>query len=724
MDKIWHGKWIMDPEFYGLAPINLFHKQNDKHCLPEHIEKLRNRHMLIRKEFDVSRAFDECLIDITGDDYYKLYINGQFVGQGPAPGYYFHYNYNRYDVSKYLKEGKNVISVHLYYQGLVNRVWNSGDYRQGMIAEVIADGDCIVSTDSTWKYIISRAYTGQTTGYETQYLENIDSRLEERGWKELSFDDSHWKNACENITDDHKFYLQETPSVQVYEEKPLLVQEIERGHYLIDFGHELTGQFKMEACGKEGQVIEIRHGEEVEDGSVRFEMRCNCHYQEFWTLSGKGTDVLEFYDYKGFRYVEVIGSEDVINTNSFSAIVRHYPMESVCRFSSSDDLLNNIWEICARGVKFGSQEGYLDCPTREKGQYLGDLTVTAHSQIYLSGDLRLFKKAIKDFALSTVICPGIMGVAPGSLMQEIADYSLQWPMSLIRYYEQSGDIKFLEEMYPIAENLYSYFKKYQCSDGLLENVNEKWNLVDWPDNLRDGYDFELKDPIGPGCHNVINAFYYGFVKDVNRIRDILGIEYEDETSHIKKSFIQKFYNSSSRLFVDAEGSSHSAVHSNILPLLFDLVPEEAKKDVVSFIKTKGFSCGVYMAYFLLKALARVGEYRAVYDLITSKDEYSWANMIKEGATTCFEAWGKDYKWNTSLCHPWASAPISVLIEDIVGLTPAEPGWKKIRFSPHIPHCLSSLTLEVKVKSGKIKVEKDNGELKLEVPDGVDVVKSY
>ena len=35
-------------------------------------------------------------------------------------------------------------------------------------------------------------------------------------------------------------------------------------------------------------------------------MRCNCNYQEFWSLSGDGIDELEFYDYKGFRYVEVI----------------------------------------------------------------------------------------------------------------------------------------------------------------------------------------------------------------------------------------------------------------------------------------------------------------------------------------------------------------------------------------------------------------------------------
>jgi len=79
------------------------------------------------------------------------------------------------------------------------------------------------------------------------------------------------------------------------------------------------------------------------------------------------------------------------------------------------------------------------------------------------------------------------------------------------------------------------------------------------------------------------------------------------------------------------------------------------------------SCGVYFAYFVLKALVKAGEHDFVYELLTCTDERSWGNMIKEGATTCFEAWGKDQKWNTSLCHPWASSPIIILIEDFNGI---------------------------------------------------------
>jgi hypothetical protein len=41
---------------------------------------------------------------------------------------------------------------------------------------------------------------------------------------------------------------------------------------------------------------------------------------------------------------------------------------------------------------------------------------------------------------------------------------------------------------------------------------------------------------------------------------------------------------------------------------------------------------------------------------------AWMNMLREGATTTYEAWGKEQKWNTSLCHPWAAAPILILAD--------------------------------------------------------------
>ena len=55
-----------------------------------------------------------------------------------------------------------------------------------------------------------------------------------------------------------------------------------------------------------------------------------------------------------------------------------------------------------------------------------------------------------------------------------------------------------------------------------------------------------------------------------------------------------------------------------------------------------------------------------YDLCVelATDGGAWLNMIKEGATMTFEAWGKDQKWNTSLCHPWATAPLIIFTDSV------------------------------------------------------------
>ncbi|NLO37948.1 MAG: family 78 glycoside hydrolase catalytic domain [Ruminiclostridium sp.] len=704
--KKWKAKWVVDEKFAGLQPGNLFSGQEPAGAA--HREDLQNYHMLARKTFTLADKPRKVFLDISADDCYKLYINGIFTAQGPAPGYPFHYYFNRLDVTRYLHPGMNVIAVHVYYQGLVNRVWCSADYRQGFIAELFSTEGILAKTDHTWKYIRAAEYaTGEPYGYATQYPELIDNRLKAAGWKEEGFDDSSWLSCVENDKDDHVLFLQPTPVVTVYETRPQITRYTDEGDCFLDFGRELTSHLEMKAIGKSGQKVEIMYGEELnEDGTVRYNMRCNCLYRDIWTLA-EGTNEFEPYDYKAFRYVQIKAPDSTVLPDSIKVVTRHYPMqEESCRFSSSSPLLNGIWDICKNAVRLGCQEVYTDCPSREKGQYLGDATVTALSHLYLTGDLSLYKKNLEDFARSARFCPGLTAVAPCSYKQEIADYSLLWPWQLLNYYRHSGDKSFLKRMLPTAEGILHYFRRFEREDGLLENVTEKWNLVDWPETMRDGYDFNLER--AEGCHNVINALYLGAVKTVDEIREALGLEASKRIELLKEAFHQAFYRKANGLFADSIDSDHCAVHSNIYPLFYGFASPATQENIVQFIRTKGLACGVYTAFFLLKGVARAGAHDLVYQLLTSTDRHSWANMLAEGATACFEAWGKELKWNTSLCHPWASAPIPVIIEDLLGVTPEAPGWETIRFKPHLPHGVEEIALEFTTRKGRICVRADNG----------------
>ena len=151
----------------------------------------------------------------------------------------------------------------------------------------------------------------------------------------------------------------------------------------------------------------------------------------------------------------------------------------------------------------------------------------------------------------------------------------------------TGDKETLKDMLSVCEGVWEYFKKYETGNGLVESVTEKWNMVDWPENLRDDYDFPIERPIGPGIHNVINAFYIGLLIYIDKIYDELDIDKKTDVQSKKKAFINAFYNEQTHLFNDSETSCHSAIHSNVLPLLFDIIPnDECKENILLISKER------------------------------------------------------------------------------------------------------------------------------------------
>lgn len=682
---LFKSKWITTDDFRRLKPINIFHKETAGGLKIDRTP-FENYHANFRKQFKL-RKNGSYKIYISADDYYKLYINGKFVGQGPAPAYHDCYNYNVFDITDFLSDGDNVIAVSVYYHGLINRVFNSADNRFGMIADIYNESGMILGTDKSWQYKIAGEYSGEAVGYGTSFLENIDFNLKDIDWKTPVQEWAGAKQAQEKSDDDHIF-KNEVPAVSVYKIKPKIVKELPNRGFFIDFEKEITGSIFFSARGKKGERVIIKYGEETEEGSpckVRYKMRCNCNYMETCILSGK-KDEFEFYDYKGFRYVQIEPESNCINKEEIYAIVRHHEFdESKSDIKCSDSLTEEIWRICRDTLRAGVQEGFLDCPTREKGQYLGDFTVSGLAYLYLTGDSEIYRKTLYDFAESARVCKGLLAVAPGGFMQEIADYSLQYPLQLYHYYQYTGDKKTLSELLPVCEDILKYFKAYEREDGLLFGVGEKWNLVDWPVNLRDNYDCETVQGKAPDkCHNVINAFYLGAVLYTEKCRDSLNISYNKKYDKLKEAFIKVFYNKKKKLFVDAEDSAHSALHSNAVAAFFGAAPEEAKESIIKFIMEKGFCCGVYMSYFVLKALGMLGAYKEEYELMTNTSEHSWANMLREGAKTCFEAWGKEQKWNTSLCHPWACSPVIVLAEDFLGIDMSTFRTGNMNYAPNLP----------------------------------------
>lgn len=658
--KEFDSKWITTSDFCDLKPIDVFHKEIDKKNI-DHSDELKNKHILFRKKI-VLESCKNTIIRISADDYYKLYINGIFVTQGPAPGYNFNYYYNEIDVSEFVKKGENTIAVHTYYQGLINRVWVSCDLRHGFVFDMHSGDKLICESDESWKCTYHTGYTEcGKFGYDTQYAECFNAGAAEYGFENVDFDDCSWSNAVYKSNSDYTLVPQPTKQLDIYDVRPVVIEKNSDGYFL-DFGFEAVGYLKYRASGNAGDTIIMHYGEELnDDGSVRWQMRCCCNYEDKFVLSGNSEDALYQYDYKAFRYVQLIVPETVtIDENSLAFTVRHYPFEIIKRYKGNNRKLTEIYQLCSDTIKYGVQECFMDCAHREKGQYLGDVTISGIAHMILTGDSSMIVKALDNYCQSSFICKGLMTVAPSSYMQEIADYSLQFPFQVLYVYKYTKDMEFLKRMYPYVMNVYEFFNSYRRENGLIESVKDKWNLVDWPMDLRDGYDFELPTVIGEGFHNVINGFYLAMLKHIDEIRHILGIEPLGVVEKTEAEYISIFLDKKQKLFIDSEGSEHASYQSNVLALFADVdIDESIKSNIVKHIENKTLcSGGTYMAFFALYSLKRDSHTELVEKLIS--DDNAWSAMLDKGATTCFEVWKVEQKWNASLFHPWSSCPVIIL----------------------------------------------------------------
>ena len=667
------GKWITDDEFAHLEPRNVFHKQLEPVDLP--CDEHRNRHILFRRSFDLACEPADAEIYITADDYYKLYINGDFVGQGPAPGYPRRYAYNVWNAAPYLHKGRNVIAVHTLYQGLINRVWVSGDNRHGLLCDLTADGETLLCSDESF---ITHPHTGYrelgTAGYKTQFLEEYDSAAPENGFECPDFDDSGWKNAQIKQNDDHELCPQNTATlafesimpVEVFERDS--VEEPGMKSVYIDFGKCYVGYLQACVKGGDGDRVIVRCAQELEDEKskrLRYNMRCNCTYDEAWLLSGRA-DRLDWFDYKSFRYAELILPANC-SVSQICLRARHYPFALKAELRPEfrgNKALESIWELCIHSLKYGVQETIQDCMDREKGFYVGDGCYTALAHMLLSGDDSIVRKLIDDAFFSTFITDGMVTCLDCSFMQEIAEYPLMLIELIWWHYRLTDDREYLSRNYAgVCALLEAYRRDYE-KDGLLRDL-DKWCVVEWPANFRDGYDVDITE--GKVCHEphiAINAYYLEAVRCANAMAKVIGAEAYRDIAPMQQAFFGAFYDAESHVFTDSLHSDHVSFVGNLFPFAFELIPDgECEENIMRMIRTRGVEAvSFFCAFPLMQGLARRREWQLIREMLTMPG--AWLRMLREGATTTFEGWGRDSKWNTSLFHlTFSFASIFLCLED-------------------------------------------------------------
>jgi len=157
-----------------------------------------NTYYYFRKEFRLEGPPKGLRLFITADTFYRLFLNGRPVGQGPPPSQPFFKYYDEYEVDAHLKRGGNCIAVLVYYVGSVRE--ELGELRGGLLAELVdEDGRTLVATGPDWRCLRSDAWRRDTFAFRANYVfpyqEVYDARKEPESWKDVGYDDRGWQNA-------------------------------------------------------------------------------------------------------------------------------------------------------------------------------------------------------------------------------------------------------------------------------------------------------------------------------------------------------------------------------------------------------------------------------------------------------------------------------------------------------------------------------------------------
>lgn len=524
---------------------------------------------------------------------------------------------------------------------------------------------------------------------------------------------------------------------QINHIKPVSFQQRTKKSYFIDFGKDAFATMAFEYEAKRAHTVTIRIGEKLDGDQIDRNPGGTIRYQEIQVPVTKGKKKYElsiqpderntkpiavslpdsFPVLMPFRYAEIEGVQGKLSAEDFTQITYHgYWEEDQSSFNSSNDILNQVWDLCKYSIKATNFTGYYVDGDRERIPYEADAYLNQLSHYCLDKEYAVGRKTIEYFFDSKPTWPTEWQLHVAMMMYQ--DYMYTGDTEMIEKYYERLKIKTLMAL-EVEDGFISIQSPKHNGDFLLrlgfpDSSKKLRDIVDWPPESnnfggikkyqkgeRDGYVFTR-------INTVVNGFYYHNMKIMAEFAAVLNkpgeaLDFEFRAAQVKKSINEQLFNEEKGYYVDGVGTDHGSLHANMILLAFDIVPDSRKSTVTEHVKSRGMACSVYGAQYLLEALYKGGEADYALELMSATHDRSWYNMIKIGSTMTLEAWDMKYKVNGDYNHAWGAVPANIIPRYLWGIQPQAPGYGIARIKPQMG-TLKNSSIEVPTMKGNIKGE--------------------
>jgi hypothetical protein len=490
-----------------------------------------------RKSFLVERDVPDATICCTADSKYRLWVNGEYVGCGPARGHPDHPYYDAHVVP--LRKGRNTLAFLVAHYTEGQRFFASVE--PGLWCQVEAGGRVLAATDGTWKALSSTAH-GTLPGL-LLFPERFDARQEPADWQRPEFDDRAWPAAIERaqtklappsafrprpiplLTETrlaparilgagvcHDDALKDwedgseiAPSLQRMTLTPATGGELQpalrppcawpsrpitmrlgagkAGYVILDFGRETLANPEFRVRGAAGILMDIGYSECLWNNHVATLWQEAQLRQSERIILRQGLTCHRMHQPRGFRYMVVrlanpAKSAATVSLESVVAYEEIYPTQPRGSFTCSDELLNRIFSLSARTVNLCMEDAYTDCPWRERSQWVGDAQPETLFSYYCFGAYDLARKAVIEFTSGNTAEGWIPSVFPTSVPFNLPTWGMRVPVIAWEYYLYSGDKEVLRSAHEGVKKQMQWFSRYENKDGLVVGMSG-WKFVDW-----------------------------------------------------------------------------------------------------------------------------------------------------------------------------------------------------------------------------------------------------
>jgi len=599
---------------------------------------------------DVSEDLDSAVVCIGCETKYWLFVNdtlvvfdgGLFRESRPGCGYY-----DKVEIAPYLHVGRNEIKLHVWYYGNGGRN-NTACASPGLILScdalsLYSDPNTVCEIDTAYGMPSERErcwlYGGNHTAYDaTVHKFSLCPALGSACGSAVvlgDYGDQPWGQLIERPIP-LLYFSDRIPCKAEKDGSRYTVTLPHAMHVSPYFRIRTAAHASIEICsdryavnGGPGDTHNHYYGHRAEyvccDGVQEFELLDWIFGEKIFYTIPEGVEVLEL----GYRE----SAYDCGVTTTF-----------VC----NDPDVNKLFEKCVRTLRVCMRENFMDCPDRERGQWIGDVSVQAPQAVYLldKNGLALLKKAICDFIY---LRKGdrLVGNVPGDHCMELPAQSLNAISEhgmIAAYYQATQDKSVLELAF---EPSIRYLMLWETDEeGVV--LPRKGN-GEWYDHL-----YNCDGPILNIC------WYYSALRFAQNVANILDKHEYDEIigermRAIEAHFVNRYWNEKGGYFSSGEVVDDRANAMAVLSGLCD--PEKYSR--VRFVLLSVFNCTPYMENYVLMALCEMGYKKDAFFRMM----YRYRPLIEAENSTLWE----DFVHLGTRNHAWSGGPATILLRYFAGL---------------------------------------------------------